>query len=646
MKITTPNGILKVGLDTEIPITLTNPMFNEQGSHSMPFSVPWCKHNLKVLGNPERVQNATLYERIPARIQCGDFDESGTLMLTDKPSKAGIELTFLINEGSFWEWGKRTKLTELNFPNLTINQINSKTNIPYPEGICAKFPVVISDTPDYSWINEDPWFKIYLYDSDLHQTYKHKRVINAVSPYDENFHIPYSRSIRDTWKDNSWFLYVNYLIDLIIETYGFRILQNDLSTIAELNRLCVLNNTIYAYVNGKINFNALVPSISVNEFVDAIINKFNVRFLFDNKSKTCRILFMEPLVLDDSVISIICDFSIINRSQKKVSITHDESNEELAKVSSYTKEDIIEDFGYNDDPLNIGSFDPSDDSVLFRSDNESAASDRATFFQGMQFLCIKRWLSNHEDDKPDYELVLKLIGAYTEQIQNSDSNIVRFHSKSIISPVALTKTPWLIFRLNANGIGFSSQRTNHSIYFCPILKTPENDSVFITDKPTLERLNPSEFPLSFTIYRGKFEYNWYDEFDENDDRLVHPTSEMCHFASPYPFHPSGWNLKFLKELNEEYYTDIYHDEISLQTKGEFGVAERFFKHTIALFENSAYSIDIRNFNRKDFKYLHWDKKYEANNIHFFINKVEITLSSSGSKVHSVEGLTTKFFSHV
>ena len=56
LKITTPYGELKYGEDIEIPLTITNPMFNDRGSYSMPFT---CSANAQ----PDSIRLSKLVEQ-------------------------------------------------------------------------------------------------------------------------------------------------------------------------------------------------------------------------------------------------------------------------------------------------------------------------------------------------------------------------------------------------------------------------------------------------------------------------------------------------------------------------------------------------------------------------------------------------------
>ncbi len=135
MHIKTTLGTLQINEQTQISLTLTNPFLTDRGSYSLPFSVPWCKHNLKVLGHPDRVYNSKpAASNINCTITTQHFTESGYLNIINVSQTDGIELSFFLREGMFWKWAKETRLRDIKLPSYPPPISNLIAHWPFNEG--------------------------------------------------------------------------------------------------------------------------------------------------------------------------------------------------------------------------------------------------------------------------------------------------------------------------------------------------------------------------------------------------------------------------------------------------------------------------------------------------------------------------------
>ena len=72
MKISTPDGILDIPEDLDFEIKASHPFFSDEGSASIPVTVPATTANCAILGYPERVDRRTRYEKESFAIaECG-----------------------------------------------------------------------------------------------------------------------------------------------------------------------------------------------------------------------------------------------------------------------------------------------------------------------------------------------------------------------------------------------------------------------------------------------------------------------------------------------------------------------------------------------------------------------------------------------
>lgn len=289
LKITTPYGFLKLPHDIEIPLTITNPMVNERGSYSLPFTVPE-KPNREALGFPASLSRKTAVgEYIDCVVEHGVFKEKGTLKITDVTSN--IELSLTTREGAFWEWAKKTKLRSIETREArTIDFVNEREtyfNNIWPTVEMAFFPIAVRYLGEDHYIDQTSW------NSWCYTKYCASDYIITNNPSD---------LFRDDYADFenggyvsgyiTGFLYVNEVILWIAKTYGFKINENFMASSEELRRSVVLNNapeSSYTSSYEFINYTMLLPNVTVMDFIDSIEKAFGCVFLIGSSKRDINI---------------------------------------------------------------------------------------------------------------------------------------------------------------------------------------------------------------------------------------------------------------------------------------------------------------------------------------------------------------------
>jgi hypothetical protein len=328
MKITTPNGILKVGLNTEIPITLTNPMFNEQGSHSLPFTVPWCKHNLKVLGNPERVSRANFVDiPVECSIQAKNLSLKGMLHIQELIESNSIELSFTFDNGSFWEWAKKTRLPQVAKANGSWNGVafpfHNYFEKRYPEADMAFFPLAYAKDSDYIWDDipkapNDP-------DEDdiIKATGEIEQLTFAHSSFDQYNIVNHPIKILAVNNTQSLpftgFIYTLEVLDWILGASNFRYDIFDFENIPDLYSMVVLNNAKDAFRGALIRYNELVPNITVAEFINSLEKDLSCVFFFNELNRTVSVKFWSSLLKNNEYKEVKGFLSVKNAENNKSS---------------------------------------------------------------------------------------------------------------------------------------------------------------------------------------------------------------------------------------------------------------------------------------------------------------------------------------
>lgn len=632
MRIITPSGTLAVDENTSITLTITNPMFNDRGSHSLPFSVPWCELNLALLGMPHLVSYAAqpLNDISPVTIEADGFLETGLLRIVDFNLNESINLAFLTREGLFWDWCKNTMLPDIAFPDPANHP---PPNNPFPSSISCAFPVVSAD---------EGWnYHIHsVYDSaennipDDTSDYEYSRFL---CPYTHDFVYKGSSRRRTLKQDYTEFLYINAIIRFIFSTFGYSINLNFLSSRPEFNRLCLLNNACNAFSNNTVLYNHLVPHVSVFDFIESLENKFNCTFLINTNSRSCSIEGNDFLIRQSSFGSICGSVSRLKKEFFDISVTHDELNDDLVKELPIEIAELVNHLGFVLSVSLNGSFDPkllNEEKDFNVSPNED---DRVIIFNGSQYVCLNRIFPDSENENPSrsHYGILSRFGSLSSHLKSESLFVKTFHSKFCLHPVFLTFVPYTIVRIGGgyrpNTYGLNTRLQ----IFSGAFKVPLNDaSSEFNVKSSRESIR--SFPLCLSIYRGKiktiYAYRPLPDPWEIDDSLRQP------FGSPFPYDYKG---VLLSEADDLWQPDVYPDTLSLQTLGENGIVENFFKATRLFFQKAAVPILIENTIPLEVINLDTSKIYHCDGVNFIVDEVEMTISLNGITIDSLKGLTVK-----
>lgn len=150
MKIVHSSGKeLKLNPGTVLEMERSNPFFNEYGEQSLPVKLPSDDYNRKILGFPDDMAGVNkMPSRADATIQDGIYSIRCRQAILSASRKDGIDTSFFLNIGSFYEKMKDVQLTTVfkdkvvKFSSLTtaINFVRSLMITPDPRFSC--FPVL------------------------------------------------------------------------------------------------------------------------------------------------------------------------------------------------------------------------------------------------------------------------------------------------------------------------------------------------------------------------------------------------------------------------------------------------------------------------------------------------------------------------
>ncbi|WP_347394867.1 hypothetical protein [Parabacteroides leei] len=272
-------------------LSRTNPFLSDEGSQSVPLTLPASNHNLQQIGFMHRgTSTQRPIKKIPAIMADGAAWMQGTLYIEQVNKIEGINCTFYTNEGQLYEKVKDYKLRDLNWPELKgigsdyttkakywmnkfLRIIRGNEAQPDEYYICN----VWTDNPFYIGESKKGSF-LFLnelsYENEILSFYAMKEQVY----YEENDENA-TQITAPVGFGVTPFLRVGYVLRHLFNEFGYILDTNIFDLNESLKRLIVLNNVADAIIDGNIYFKQLLPNVTVEDFLKAIRLKFGLEFI-------------------------------------------------------------------------------------------------------------------------------------------------------------------------------------------------------------------------------------------------------------------------------------------------------------------------------------------------------------------------------
>lgn len=371
MEIENEKGIFDIDKNSTISIERTNPLLNEQGSMSLPYSMKRTDRNDYLLGDPQNYERKDTFNVKQAmNIRAGLLNENATFEMLSIDSEK-VEGVFYLYESSFYNQIKEVKLPAVfegveRWFKPKKEEFTEEERLEYVAHILEIFEGMIRTYPDYS---DD--FTVFPAASDcelssrtlfgriqgsatsqniINEVYMHFETeqvgevrMKAKEPYEytddegNTIKIPIGYGV-------SPFLRFGYILKKIFEYFDLTLEPTIFETESVFRRIVAVNNTQDAIMPGYLIESQLVPDCTINDFLDIIREGMCGDFIIDVPNKTARLVFFKDVVNSqpDKDLSqyITSKFEKIEFNQpKKVYLTTEKS---LPKAESAT--DTLDEF--------------------------------------------------------------------------------------------------------------------------------------------------------------------------------------------------------------------------------------------------------------------------------------------------------------
>lgn len=274
-------------------LSRTNPFLSDEGSQSIPLTLPPSEHNLSLVDFSYRgTSTKRPKQKLAAIFSDGISWLKGTLFIESISSKSGIQTTFYTNEGRLYEKIKNYKLEDLDWPELEGVGADITAKARYWMNKFARIQMGQESQPEeyYVFVLETT----FIFNVVTNATLNTELVFNETKFKDNTLSfwaMDEQKYTTETGEGQTVytapvgygvtpFLRVGYILRHLFSYFGYSLESNMFDTNISLKRLVLLNNTADAIVNGTIRFKQLFPDkLTVEDFINSVRNKFGIEFI-------------------------------------------------------------------------------------------------------------------------------------------------------------------------------------------------------------------------------------------------------------------------------------------------------------------------------------------------------------------------------
>ena len=314
MKISTPSGLLEVPQDLEFEIKSSHPFFSDEGSASIPVTIPATTPNCAILGYPERVDRMTRYERESTAVaECGIWRKKCKILTESAGKSAGISMCLALAESDMYAEAQDRKLKDLfagsgHAPSkmtvLTPFQAYKAGHIsgfeysgmPFP---FALFPVAADfDGNGAMLVINQPATATFIPTFNPATASHILAGPRTITAGERSLTVPEGYGVAP-------YMYLWYMLEEAFRHCGFLVGANCFKDDADLQKIVVIHNNADVSVNmceadGSMwgfYYSDLVPDITLGELITWLHDKFGA--VVRNDSGSIYIYLMRDLLLKD-----------------------------------------------------------------------------------------------------------------------------------------------------------------------------------------------------------------------------------------------------------------------------------------------------------------------------------------------------------
>jgi hypothetical protein len=312
ISIKTNGNALDLPADFSIEIEDTNPIYNDQGSQSVPATVATSRNNERLLGFATRLDIANSPNE-PDRVCTvadGAYNRRGLLNITEANKADGITFNIGFDNATAYETWRAKTLAELSsLPVIDVagdEQHDDDVMLQYLDNLyknadpqtdpLAIFPIVVNNdsvdtTDDDNTTTVYYWEILNIPSTSGRYAFDPPRVVKRIIDNEiTEVSVPEFYGVTP-------FVRVWRVLELIFEDLGMTIESNPFKDDIQLARLVVLNNAADSCVLGNyIRFEELMPDVTIEEFLNALWVRFGLVYNVDFNTGVAKIELIRDIL--------------------------------------------------------------------------------------------------------------------------------------------------------------------------------------------------------------------------------------------------------------------------------------------------------------------------------------------------------------
>lgn len=337
--------------------TITSAFLSEDGSKTIPISLPITERNALIFGFSRRIDRAQKGNmEIDVIVKKGSYSRRGKLYLGSSSLKdSSFSATIAYNEAILYELQSKLKLNQL--PTLPVEEGNGKPDffIDKMKHLLTVDDVNIPLTAFKVYLKNAGSYKAKPYPEAEHeQTYDIPFILND---YTHEFGkvellVKDSLTIEHDGKPLditaakgiglSPFVHVWYVIERIAEHFGYEMGRNEMKEDPQLIRATLLNNTADAIVGGFLDYKQLMPDYTISEFFQYLWARHGAKVMIDGNTNTLSVKLLKNAINEKNLSLLPISGSIhIDHSKPKQLKLSANRNLQDSKTETDTYEEFL-----------------------------------------------------------------------------------------------------------------------------------------------------------------------------------------------------------------------------------------------------------------------------------------------------------------
>lgn len=292
MKLSVEKGELTLPDNFSFEVEQHNAFFSEEGSQSIPATIPATPSDQAKLGFPCRLGRRNRFvNAFPAILSHGAFEKAGTLLVSSADSRS-ITCSLAVEASDFYSRYKDRPLREI-FAEKVLTTYSTPSAwytwlfSVYTGAVDSDFrvfPVAVNYDAEHGYqLNNEP------VETQGSSVWPLAHEVRLVREGEDEVSVPDGYGIAPylkLWK----------FLEYIFTLNGYTVGRNCFRTDSRLSGLVLLHNCADVICNGKIDYSDLVPDVAVSDILEWMNSKFHAQIAVHPAQKAVDILLLESIL--------------------------------------------------------------------------------------------------------------------------------------------------------------------------------------------------------------------------------------------------------------------------------------------------------------------------------------------------------------